>query len=135
MASKNSIGLTVLVIEEQRAVRKIIEQIFNTIGFDFVELAEDGNEALSWLEEGGLKFDILVTDHHMEKMGGLEFSKKVREAQGTYYQDLPIILLTSDLTETLQDEAKALGVNNILQKPFSPLSMKQEIEKIIGFTL
>ncbi|MCW9036119.1 MAG: response regulator [Rhodospirillales bacterium] len=135
MASKNSVGLTVLVIEEQRAVRKIIEQIFNTIGFDFVELAEDGNEALSWLEEGGLKFDILVTDHHMDKMGGIEFSQKVRAAQGTYYQDLPIILLTSDSVEDLAEEAKTVGISNILQKPFSPMSMKQEIEKIIGFAL
>lgn len=135
MGSKATINLTVLVVEEQRAVRKIIEQIFNTIGISFVELAEDGNEALAWLDEGGLKFDLIVCDHHMEKISGVEFCKKVRAAEGKYYKDIPIILVSGEKTDDLVAEVKSLGVPSVLQKPFSPLAMKQEIEKTIGFAL
>lgn len=135
MGSNTAINLTVLVVEEQRAVRKIIEQIFNTIGINFVELAEDGNEALAWLDEGGLKFDLIVCDHHMEKIDGIEFCKKVRAAEGKYYQDVPIIMVSGERTDDLVEEVKAIGVPSVLQKPFSPAAMKTEIEKTIGFAL
>jgi len=135
MASSAAAGLTVLVIEEQRAVRKIIEQIMNTIGIDFVEMAEDAKEAIDWLNEGGVKFDLIVVSHHMEKMGGMEFCKTIRAAKDKFYHDTPVILASAEKTDDLLEEAKTIAVNNVLQKPFSPLDMKKEIEKIVGFAL
>jgi len=58
-------------------------------------------------------FDVVITDHHMETMNGLELVMRLREI---HYPGL-IAVVSSELNADVEDEYRNLGVEKILYKP------------------
>ncbi len=77
--------------------------------------AQDGDDASALLEEE-YPVHLIVTDHQMPGMSGLEFVKVVRSQPKT--KALPIIFYSGQLTDKLKDQAIQVGVNAVLEKPF-----------------
>ena len=82
----------ILLVEDDAAIRELNVQVLALVGYQ-VEGAEDG--AAGWQLLDGGNFDLLITDHEMPKMSGLELIKQVRSAGMT----LPIIMTTGRLPE------------------------------------
>jgi YesN/AraC family two-component response regulator len=84
-------------------------------------------EALALCDEGGYKFDLLITDVVMPKMGGRELAKKL-SAQ------LPNIkiLFTSGYTADAVVRHGVIEINsNFIQKPFTPENLANKIREIL----
>ena len=60
--------------------------------------------------------NILLTDLEMPRMNGLELTSHIRSNDDT--KDIPIIMITSRTTEKHKQEAKSIGVNEYLTKPY-----------------
>jgi hypothetical protein len=82
-----------LVIDDLMANRVILERQLQTYGLQ-VTLCHSGAEALALLETGA-QFDVILSDHQMPDMDGLQLVLRLREMG----LDLPILLLTSNLDE------------------------------------
>ena len=63
-----------LVVDDSSTMRRIIKNSLKRIGYEDVEDAENGVEALEKLNG----IDIILTDWNMPEMDGLEFVKRVR---------------------------------------------------------
>lgn len=61
------------------------------------------------------RFDVVIADHHMPGISGLEFAGLLR--QHPHGKSLPLILATSDPTHNLSEEAQAFSIDLILLKP------------------
>ena len=69
------------------------------------------------------KHDLVLIDLHMPVMDGYEASRKMRE-NGI---NLPIIALTANLPNEIEDEIKLSGINDVVVKPFLPDELYRKV--------
>jgi two-component system chemotaxis response regulator CheY len=103
-----------LVIDDSRAVRRIIGSIMKELGYDVIE-AGHGLEGLAQLEAHGVP-DIILVDWNMPEMNGLEFIKAARAIPA--YADVPMMMVTTETEMEKMAQAFIAGVNEYVMKPF-----------------
>lgn len=110
--------MRVLFVDDSLSVRKVAEKTLTSLGVS-VALAVDGMDALNKLREGS--FDMVFTDLEMPRMHGFELIRELRTLAA--YRDLPIVVVTSRSGQKHQDQARELGANEYITKPFTAKSL------------
>ncbi|NPA71494.1 MAG: response regulator, partial [Gammaproteobacteria bacterium] len=87
-----------------------------------------GQEGLNALE--GNQFDVIISDVNMPVMGGLEFLKNLRQRPETKFT--PVLMLTTEASQELKSQGKALGATGWIVKPFEPNKLKSIIERVLN---
>ena len=123
--SKN---LRFLVVDDFSTMRRIVKNLLNDLGYANVAEADDGKTALPMLKAGG--FDFLVTDWNMPGMPGLDLLKAVRADPAL--AKMPVLMLTAEAKREQIVEAAQAGVNGYVIKPFTAITLKEKIDKILG---
>ena len=112
-----------LVVDDLLVNRVILERQLETYGLE-VTLCRSGIEALKVLDDG-TRFDLVLTDHHMPDLDGLELTRRLR-AMGN---DTPILLLTSD--SSALDAAQGNGdLFGCLEKPVLRSDLFRMLQKL-----
>lgn len=106
----------VLVVDDEPHIGSIIRTRLEQDGF-VVHLAEHGPDALTKLEETP-HVSLLVLDLMLPGMSGIDVLRVIR--QDPRWQTLPCIVLTAAGQDAQLRDAEALGVSEIMTKPFSP---------------
>ncbi len=110
MAKKKEPSQTILVIDDERAIRNTLKDILSFEGFA-VEEAEDGSAGLELVKAND--YDCILCDIKMPKMDGLEVLEKVKELK----PDLPVIMISGHGNiETAVDAVKN-GAYDYISKP------------------
>jgi two-component system chemotaxis response regulator CheY len=118
----------VLLVDDEQVCRRVIRGYLAQLGFESVDEACDGQEALSRLRTR--KYDLIISDWNMEPMSGLELLQHIRADWRT--RDMPFIMSTSDRKAVSVVAAKQAGVSNYIVKPFNVALLKKELEAVIG---
>ena len=110
-------GKTIALIDDSSVMRSILRKSMMMSNLDITDFleAENGEEGLA-LIQGNQTIDLIVTDLHMPKLGGVEMMEKLKAA-GT--AKAPIVVISTVGDEKMQDTCKALGAVAFLKKPFS----------------
>nr|WP_217705110.1 chemotaxis response regulator CheY [Peristeroidobacter soli] len=116
-----------LVVDDFSTMRRIIKNLLNDLGYQNVQEADDGQTALPILQAGGIEF--LVTDWNMPGMPGLDLLKAVRS--DPKLAKLPVLMLTAEAKREQIIEAAQAGVNGYVIKPFTAVTLKEKIDKIL----
>jgi len=119
-----------LVVDDFSTMRRIIKNLLNDLGYQNVQEADDGQTALPILQAGGIEF--LVTDWNMPGMPGLDLLKAVRS--DPKLAKLPVLMLTAEAKREQIVEAAQAGVSGYVIKPFTAITLKEKIDKILGTT-
>jgi two-component system chemotaxis response regulator CheY len=120
--------MKILVVDDSSTMRRIIKNTLIRIGHKDVLEAEDG--AVGWdVLTKNPDIEILVTDWNMPEMNGLELVQKVR-AEGKY-EDMPIIMVTTEGGKGEVITALKAGVNNYIVKPFTPQVLQEKLEAVL----
>ncbi|MCX4302690.1 MAG: response regulator transcription factor [Clostridia bacterium] len=122
--------LTVLVVDDEARMRKLIKDFLVQKDFNILE-AEDGEKALKIYNENKDKINLILLDVMMPRLDGWSVLRQIRQENGT----LPIIMLTARGEE--QDELFGfeLGVDEYIAKPFSPKILVARVEAILKRTV
>ncbi len=120
--------LKVLVVDDFATMRKIIKNILSQLGFKNIYEADDGTTALELLKKE--KIDLIISDWNMPKMSGLELLKAVRSDPNL--KDIIFIMVTAEAQKDNVIEAIKHGVNQYIVKPFTPETLKEKLEKVLG---
>ena len=129
-------SIRVLVVDDQRTMRKIVRQLLSQVGVHDVDDAADGEQALAMLHNPtGDKPDIVICDLHMEKMDGMDFCNHVRRDKNEDIRAIPIIILTGEQDTFVHDVTKQVGAATIMIKPVSAGELKSRIQDAVGFTI
>ena len=115
---------TILVIEDDRATRKALQQIFETEGYK-VECAASGPEGLELFKTA--RPDFVVLDLRMPKMNGQEVCRRVRDES----PDVAILILTGSADEIDRVLLLELGADDYVTKPFSPKELVARVRAIL----
>lgn len=118
--------MNILLAEDERSVAFSICFALKPDGHR-IEMVADGEQALAEmrLKPGG--FDLLITDHSMPRMNGIELVKRLREAgfRGR------ILVLSAHLSPENRAAYEALGVDGLLPKPFDLFQLRDLIVGIV----
>ena len=116
-ANVQGAGHRVLVVDDDRNLRKIISTNLELAGFH-VETAADGPEALGKIEEA--QPDVVLLDLMMPHMDGYEVARRIRAHPNPGVSNVPIIILTAK-SET-EDKLRGFeaGADDYITKPFGP---------------
>ena len=107
--------MSVLVIDDSRAVRTIIRSILREMNLDVVE-AGNGQEGIDRLRDSA-NIDLVLVDWNMPVMDGLEFIIAVRADK--VYDPVRIVMVTTETESSQISRALAAGANEYVMKPFT----------------
>jgi len=107
------VGKTVLLVEDDEAIRAIAERGLAGHGL-LVRMAEEGTEALAILEELGGQVQLLVTDLMMPGMTGVELAQRIRAMQ----PNVRVVFMSGYDADDLDTTALPSGTWSFLRKPF-----------------
>jgi len=121
---------SVLIVDDSPVMRSFIRRVMSLSGFEVGECweASDGEQALAQLKVHTV--DVILTDINMPKMNGEEFLKRLEE-EGTL-RSVPALVISTDATKNRILRMLALGAEGYMTKPFSPESLREELERILG---
>jgi len=120
--------MPILVVDDYKTMLRIIRNLLKQLGFNNVDDATDGSDALSKLRQK--RYDLVISDWNMEPMTGLQLLREVRaddELKG-----MPFIMITAESKTENVIAAKEAGVNNYIVKPFNAATLKTKLTAVIG---
>lgn len=123
MADKN---MSILVVDDFPTMRRIVRSLLKELGFNNVEEAEDGQDALNKLRGGG--FEFVVSDWNMPNLDGLEMLKQIRSDDGLKH--LPVLMVTAEAKKENIIAAAQAGANGYVVKPFTAATLEEKLNKI-----
>jgi DNA-binding response OmpR family regulator len=115
------------VVEDDSGVRQLSAQVLVGSGYH-VDAAEDG--AAAWEALQIKAFNLLITDHNMPRLTGVELVKKLRSAR----MALPVIMATGRLPTEALAQNPSLQLAAVLPKPFSIAELLETVRAVLRAT-
>ncbi|MEE9910953.1 MAG: response regulator [Deltaproteobacteria bacterium] len=107
--------MRVIIADDSRLVRGIIEKAVVSIGFDAVH-AVNGKEALNILEAGHEGIRLVLLDWNMPVLNGLDVIKTMRADDR--FKKIPVLMISTESESDRIQEAINMGAQGYLTKPF-----------------
>ena len=104
--------MRILLIDDDEWIRDSLRLYFETEGCQLIAL-ETAEEGLAALRQDS--YDIIIVDYKLPGQDGIEFLKHIRNA----HSDTIKILITAYKSEPVVSEAKKLGIQGLIEKPFT----------------
>ena len=118
---------TILVVEDNPGVRELARTVLARQGYR-VLVATRGDEAIITLDEIRRDVDLLVTDVVMPGLSGFALAAAAREM----VPGLRTLFLSGYAEETLGSEARVVGPDGFLAKPFTPDALARRVREMLG---
>jgi two-component system, NtrC family, response regulator AtoC len=118
---------TVLVGEDEAEVRSYLEMALQCQGYT-VELAEDGEEVLTYLNRPGPPVDAILLDMMMPRKDGFETLREIRRSG----KQMPVIMISGQASPPNVREALQLGATHFLSKPVSHHELHSALAHLLG---
>jgi two-component system chemotaxis response regulator CheY len=120
--------MKILTVDDSATMRRIIKNQLKQAGFEEVDEAGNGREAMTKLTQ--VQYDLLITDWNMPEMTGLELVKEVRKTDTI--KGLPILMVTTVAEKEEIVVALKAGVNSYVVKPFDTPTLQTKISQVVG---
>jgi len=123
-------ALRTLIVDDSSVMRKIVERALRQAGIPLGEVIEAGNgsQALDVLRQETV--DLVLTDINMPVMDGLELVRQLQKVDKA--RDVPVLMITTEGSESQVMEAIACGARGFVRKPFTPEQMKRQVLPLLG---
>ncbi|ROP58324.1 two-component system chemotaxis response regulator CheY [Enterobacter sp. BIGb0383] len=123
MADKN---LRFLVVDDFATMRRIVRNLLKDLGFNNVEEAEDGQDALNKMQQ--TPFDFVISDWNMPNMDGLQLLTAIRNHAD--WKSIPVLMVTAEAKKENIIAAAQAGASGYVVKPFTAAILEEKLNKI-----
>jgi CheY-like chemotaxis protein len=120
-------GSTILVVDDEPAIRSSAKLLLETIGFSAVT-AGDGQEALEILRNQSSEISAVLLDLTMPQMSGNETLRELR----TVSPDLPILVTSGYAGEGSERSFQVNRRTGFIQKPYRAGQLRSKLEELLG---
>jgi hypothetical protein len=114
----------ILLADDYRINTDLVKRALTDLDIH-LDCVENGQQVLDRLEQA--PYDVVLMDMHMPVMDGIEATQRIRQS-GAAYATLPIIALTASVMREEQDNYLAIGVTDIIGKPFSVKHLREVVQ-------
>ncbi len=124
---KSLTQLCVLVVDDQSESRALLRNILSDIGINQIYEAQDGKTGLAFLDSSFDLIDVIMCDWNMPQMNGIDLLRQIRSTGA----NTPFMMITGRSDKTSVVEAKSLGVNVYVRKPYSPTQIEAKLRAVV----
>lgn len=121
--------LRILVVDDCKFMRSILERMLEALGVGEVRTAADGIEA--WDRLSAEDYDLVITDWEMEPEDGPAFCQRLRMDPESPARYIPIVMLTGYTEKSKVTSARDFGITEFLAKPVAARSLHARLVNIV----
>ena len=122
-------ALRILIVDDMPAMRVILKDMLQQLGFKRIAEAEDGELAWQLIQQAASHpqkaFGLVISDWNMPGLSGVELLRSVRSTTAT--RELPFFMVTGVGDQTHLAEAVNAGVTDYVVKPFNLQQLGEKI--------
>lgn len=118
-----------LLIDDAEDVRAIARLSLERVGGWTVVAAASGEAALRAVR-GGERYDVVLLDVMMPGIDGPSTLRRLRELG--LAPEMPVVFLTAKAQAAERERLMELGAAGVIAKPFDPLTLPEELERVLG---
>ncbi len=115
----------ILIVDDSPIIHNLLRKVLERNDYEVCGDAKNGKEGVELYEE--LKPDLVFMDITMPVMEGIDAAKIIKEKD----PNAKIIMLSAMGDEAIMNEAKSIGVDIFLKKPFDDYKIVSAIAKIV----
>jgi DNA-binding response OmpR family regulator len=112
------------VVDDEACIRLLLTEVLAAFGY-LVDAAEDGEAA--WEALQARSYDLLITDHTMPKITGVELVKNIRSAR----MALPVVMVSGELPHHVLNSNPPLELAATVLKPFAVDELVATVRKVL----
>jgi two-component system chemotaxis response regulator CheY len=123
--------MNALIVDDSRAIRRILSGMLTDIGFAVAE-ASHGKEALAHLQahaDSASRPHLVLVDWNMPEMNGLELVQAVRRDQR--FESIPLMMVTTETEMSQVLRALEAGAQEYVMKPFTKEVIEEKL-RVLG---
>ena len=114
----------ILIVDDNEMNLKVAQGLLEPLKMQ-IDTADSGKRALQMVQKK--QYHIIFMDHMMPVMDGIETTERIRDMEGEYYKNVPIIALTANALMDAREKFKRAGMDDFVAKP---IEMKEICRKI-----
>lgn len=119
----------ILFVDDEASLRQVARAVLQRLNFKVITAA-DGAEGLVRAAEHQADLRAIIVDLHMPHQDGVNFVRALRRM----LPELPVVLASGRSEDAARDELKKLGVNTMLDKPFTETQLAEVLQGIFAPT-
>ena len=119
-----------LIVDDSSVMRKIVQRSIRQAGIEVETVLEAGNGAEALMVIGKEPVDLVLCDINMPVMDGLEFVKTLATMETG--KNIPVVMITTEGSESHVVEALSAGAKGYIRKPFTPDQVKEHVLPVVG---
>jgi two-component system chemotaxis response regulator CheY len=123
-------GYNILIVDDSGTMRKIISRTIMLTGLPVDEMfnAEHGRQALDLMKQKDVS--LVITDINMPVMDGITMLEKMAEDE--VMKKLPVVIISTEGSETKLERLSGKGVKAFIRKPFTPEKVRDTLQVVLG---
>jgi PAS domain S-box-containing protein len=119
-------GATILAVEDSPLAARMLQQMLQKLNCT-AHIVNTGEEAINAVINHD--YDLVLMDIGLPGIDGFETTNRIRQLDDKFKAHVPIIALTAHIAEQMRQQCLAAGMQDMLTKPVSLITMQQAIEK------
>ncbi len=120
----------ILIVDDSATMRRMIRRTLELAGLDVAEIIEASNGIEAFAKLGQAHVDVIMLDINMPVMGGVQFMERI--ADDPKLSQIPIIIASTEGSETRIEKLVETGAKGYLRKPFRPEQVRSLLEPFVG---
>lgn len=122
-------GVRVLLVDDNAMNLKVAKGLLAPLQVE-IDTAVNGEEAVRKVEDTPC-YDVILMDHMMPVMDGIEATKAIRSHSEKYFCEVPIIALTANVIAGVRESFLAAGMNDMVAKPIELRVLYEKLRKYL----
>jgi two-component system, chemotaxis family, chemotaxis protein CheY len=121
--------VSVLIVDDSAVMRKIVERSLRQAGIELDKVleADSGATALAVIQQ--TVPDMIFSDVNMPTMDGIEFIRQLQSVESA--KGVPVVMITTEGSQTRVMEALSLGAQGYIRKPFTPDQVRAQVAPLL----
>lgn len=119
----------ILVIDDEQPVRRFCERALTQLGYT-VHAAGHPADALAYIKADPDAYDIIMTDHHLPDMSGVNLARRILKIR----PDLPVILFTGFSQNVDSNDIRKAGIREVVAKPVIISQLAETLRRVLEGT-
>jgi len=115
----------IMIVDDEPTIQQLLRIIIEDMGHQVVQQSLNGDAAYKSYMGMEEKPDVVIIDHRMPIMSGMELAQKVLEE----FPDQKILFLTAD--DTVKDQVRDLGITSFLEKPAEIEVIRKAVQGLV----
>jgi len=117
--------IKIFIVDDDHSLQRLYKLILSEAGFEIVDIAINGKDAIEKYKEFKIKPDLILMDHRMPIKNGLEAMTEILRINNHE----KIILASADVS--VKQKAISLGACGFLDKPFKMQELLKTIQQVV----